>query len=286
MSFQITEAFVEQFGETVIMLSQQMGSVLGGAVRMKSGVIGKRTSFERIGATSMQVRTTRHSDTPLVNTQHSRRWANLSEYDWADLIDEPDELKMLISVQSPYAINAAWAAGRTKDDIIITAALGTAVTGEEAGGTQVLPAGQKVAAASAGLTLAKIREAAKILNQNEVMPSERYAAHNAESLDDLLGDSTITSMDFNAVRLLMNGDIKAFMGFEWLRTERLTNDGSSNRQNIFWQKNAVGLAVAAEPRTRIDPRPDKNYATQVYLTMSLGAVRIEDAGVVECAVVE
>ena len=166
MSFSVTEAFVQQYSDNVMLLSQQRGSVVSGAVRVKSGVVGKRTSFERIGATSMQARTSRHADTPLISTPHTRRWANLADYDWADLIDNLDEVKMLISPESPYAQNAAWAAGRTKDDVILDAIRGTAVTGEEAGGTQALPSGQKVAAASAGLTLAKIRSAAKILNAN------------------------------------------------------------------------------------------------------------------------
>lgn len=286
MSVNVTEAFVAQFGDNVILLSQQKGSFLRSYVRTKDGVVGKRTSFERIGATSMQKRTSRHSDTPLVDTPHSRRWANVEDYDWADLIDNPDEVKMLVSLESPYAQNAAFAAGRTIDDVVIAAALGTAVTGEEAAGTQTLPSGQKVAASATGLTLAKIRSAHKILNKNDVLAEDRFAVINAESLDDLLGDSTITSGDFNSVRLLMQGDIKSFMGNTWLRTERLTKDANGDRANIFYQKMGVGLAVQREPNTRISERDDKNYSTQVYISLGLGAVRIEDATVVEVAVVE
>jgi hypothetical protein len=286
MSFSVTEAFVQQFGDNVILLSQQRGSVLSPNVRVKDGVVGKRTAFERIAATSMQKRTSRHADTPLISSTHSRRWANMEEHDWADLIDNVDEVKLLISLESPYAQNAAWAAGRTRDDIIITALLGTAVTGEEAGGTATLPAGQKVAAAASGLTLAKLRSAHKILNKNEILNEERFFVINAESLDDLLGDTTITSADFNSVRLLMDGSIKSFMGGQWLRSERLTNDGSSNRQNILYQKNGIGLAIAMSESPRVSERADKNYSTQVYLTLSIGSVRVEDEAVVEIAVVE
>lgn len=286
MSFTITEAFVQQYEDNVLLLSQQRGSALASAVRVASGVVGKRKSFERIGATSMQKRTARHADTPLISSDHSRRWANLEDYDWADLIDNLDEVKMLISPESSYAQNAAWAAGRTKDDILIAAALGTAVTGEEAGGTQALPAGQKVAVAAAGLTLAKIRASAKIMNTAEILRSDRFFVINAESLDDLLGDSTITSADFNSVRLLMSGDITSFMGYEWLRTERLTVISGTIRANIAFHKNAIGLAMGMDVVTRISERPDKNYSTQVYLALSLGSVRVEDAGVVEIAVQE
>ena len=286
MSFQVTEAFVEQFGDNVTMLAQQKGSVLRGAVRTADNVTGKRKSFERIGATSMQRRTSRHGDTPLISTPHSRRWANMEDYDWADLIDNLDEVKMLISVESPYAQNAAWAAGRTSDDVILEAMRGTAVTGEEASGTQALPSGQKVLHGGVGLTLTKLISASKILNQNEIMQSERFFAYNAVSLEDLLGDSTITSADYNSVRLLMNADINTFMGFVWLRTERLQLVSAGVRANMAWQRMAMGLGVGMEQRPRVSERADKNYSTQVYLTMSLGSVRIEDEGVVEVGVTE
>jgi len=287
MSFQVTETFVQQYGDNVLLLSQQMGSVLASMVRTKDRVTGKRVSFERLAATTMQKRTSRHAPMPQVDSVHTRRWANLEEQDWADLIDSEDELKMLVSLQSPYAINGAWAAGRTKDDILITALLGSAVTGEEAGGTQALPAGQKVAAASAGLTLAKIRASKKIKNKANVLKSDQVFVHNAESLDDLLGDSTITSADFNSVRLLMNAEIDTFMGYKWLPTEQLTIITGTTRANIAFQRNAIGLAVGRDITPFVDTRVDlAGRPTQVYITLSLGAVRIEDEGVVEVAVVE
>ena len=42
-----------------------------------------------------------------------------------------------------------------------------------------------------------------------------------------------------------------------------------------------GLAVGADIQTRITERADKNYATQVFLSMTIGATRIEDEKVVE-----
>ena len=42
-------------------------------------------------------------------------------------------------------------------------------------------------------------------------------------------------------------------------------------------------ALAAQ---RVDERPDKNYATQVYYSMSIGATRLEEDKVVEIACVE
>ena len=90
MSVQITTAFVEQYKSNVFHLAQQKGSRLRDAVRTET-VTGKAHFFERIGATSAQKRTSRHGDTPRMDTPHSRRKVSLDDYDWADLIDQEDK---------------------------------------------------------------------------------------------------------------------------------------------------------------------------------------------------
>ena len=42
-------------------------------------------------------------------------------------------------------------------------------------------------------------------------------------------------------------------------------------------------AVGADIQTKISERADKNYATQVFLSMTIGATRIEDEKMVEIA---
>jgi len=41
--------------------------------------------------------------------------------------------------------------------------------------------------------------------------------------------------------------------------------------------------MGSEIQTRISERDDKNYATQVFLSMTIGATRVEDEKVVEIA---
>ena len=86
MSVQITNAFVEQYKGNVEHLVQQKGSRLRDCVSVES-VTGKNAYFEQIGSTAAQVRTSRHSDTPRMDTPHSRRRVSLADYDWSDLID-------------------------------------------------------------------------------------------------------------------------------------------------------------------------------------------------------
>ena len=142
MSTQITTAFVEQYSSNVSMLSQQMGSKLRGAVDVET-VRGKNAFFDQIGATAAVARTVRHSATPQVNTPHSRRRVSLADYEWADLIDDLDKVRMLVDPTSNYAKAAAAAMNRSIDDIIIAALGGSADTGVAGGKAVALPAGSK-----------------------------------------------------------------------------------------------------------------------------------------------
>jgi hypothetical protein len=233
MSVQITTAFIEQYKSNVFHLAQQKGSRLRDAVRTET-VVGKSHFFERIGSTAALKRTSRHSDTPRVDTPHSRRKVSMDDYDWADLIDQEDKVRMLISPQSEYAQAGAWAMGRAMDDAIIDAASGNAFGGVAGGSTVALPSGQKIVHGSAGLSVTKLIEAKD-----------------------------------------------TFMGFNFIRTERLDTNSSSNRLVLAFAKSGIGLAVGSDIQTRISERADKNYATQVFLSMTIGATRIEDEKVVE-----
>jgi hypothetical protein len=286
MSTQITTAFVEQYKSNVFHLAQQKGSRLRGAVKTET-VTGKAHFFERIGSTAAQLRTSRHSDTPRVDTPHSRRKVTMNDYDWADLIDNEDKVRMLISPQSEYAQAGAYAMGRAMDDAIIAAATGNALGGVAGGSSIALPAGQKVVHGSAGLSVAKLISAKEILDAAETNPDEaKYLVCAASQISDLLAITSITSSDFNSVKALVQGQIDSFMGFKFIRTERLGTDANGNRQVLAFNQSALGLAVGSDISTKISERADKNYATQVFLSMTIGATRVEDEKMVEIACTE
>ena len=283
MSVQITTAFVEQYKANVLHLAQQKGSRLRDAVRTET-VTGKAHFFERIGSTAAQKRTSRHSDTPRMDTPHSRRKVTMDDYDWADLIDNEDKVRMLISPSSDYAMAGAFAMGRAMDDAIIAAATGNAYTGVSGGSTQALTSGQKIVHGSANLTLAKLIEAKEILDAAEVDPEEpRFLVCAASQISNLLNSTTVTSSDFNTVKALVQGNIDTFLGFKFIRSQRLGTDATPSRQVLAFTKSAVGLALGSDISTKISERSDKNYATQVFLSMTIGATRIEEEKMVEIA---
>jgi len=280
MSFEITTAFVEQYRANVGILSQQKGSVLRDAVRVET-VTGKHAFFEQIDSTTARQRTTRHGDTPLISTPHARRRVTLLDWDWADLIDDLDKVKMLIDPANPYALNAAYAMGRAIDEEIIAKARGTAYTGVAGGTSTSLPSANKVAHASGGLTVAKLITARQLLragNVDKTIPL--YIVVSAEEISDLLGTTQVTSADYNVIKALVQGEVDTFMGFKFIHTE-LLYEASSVRYCFAWAEDGILLALGKNPQGKITERPDKNYSTQVYYSMSIGATRMEEAKVIE-----
>ena len=282
MSTQITTAFVNQFSQNIQLLSQQMGSLLRNSVRQET-VNGEKAFFEQIGSAVAQKRASRHASTPIMDTPHARRMVTMSDYEYADLVDDQDKIRLLISPESTYGKAAAAAIGRAMDDEIIGALGGTAKTGVSGGTSTALPSGQKIVHGSAGLTIAKLISAKKIMDQNSVDPSiERYIVVSPEQIEDLLNTTSVTSADFNSVKALVNGTVDSFMGFKFITSNRLKDDGTS-RLCYAYAREGVVMALGKDVTAKIDPRPDKSYSTQIYYCSTFGASRMQEEMVVEIA---
>ena len=238
----------------------------GGLVLAKSG---EDNVFDQVGSAAAVLRTTRHADTPLIDTPHSRRMVTMADYEYADLIDDQDKIRLLVDPTSTYARAAASAMGRAIDDVIIAASVGTAKTGTHG---------------SANLTIAKLLSAKQILDEGNVDPSiPRYLVCAPDQISALLGTTQVTSSDFNTVRALATGEVNSYLGFNFIVSNRLGLDSNSHRQVFAFAGDGIKLAMGKEPSARIDERSDKSYATQVYYCMTLGASRMEESKVVEIA---
>ena len=280
MSTEITTAFSQQFSANVQLLSQQMGSVLRGGVDEES-VTGEKAFFDQVGAAAAVKRTSRHTDTPLVETPHSRRQVTMESYEWGDLIDDADKVRMLIDPTSTYARAAAAAIGRSMDDAIITAATGTSLTGKAGGTSTSMLSANQIANGSADMTIAKLIEAKKILDDGSVDPSiPRHIAVGPDQIEALLNTTSVTSSDFNTVKALVQGEIDTFLGFQFHMSTRLAKSGNI-RTCFAWAQDGLKLAVGKDVTARIDERADKSYSTQVYYCATFGATRMEEAKVVQ-----
>lgn len=302
MSFQITTAFVQQYSANIYTLAQQKGSVLRPYVRQES-IQGKARAFEQMGAVTAQKRTTRHGNTPQIDTPHSRRWCYLTDYEWGDMIDDLDKAKTLIDPQSDYIMAAMWALGRSLDDELIIASDATVATGETASTTAAFPDSQRYACNDgtnfSNLNVLGLRNIKLKLDAANIDASiPRHIACTASQLYALLGDDQITSADYNNVKALVQGEIDTYMGFKFHRIERLLNEtatksassttgavgsGSSVtgfRRVIAWAQDGLIGGVGLDMKGEVAKRPDKGFNLQAYAMMSFGAVRMEEVKVV------
>ncbi|MGB1538388.1 MAG: phage capsid protein [Pseudomonadales bacterium] len=279
MSVQVTTAFSQQFSSNVYLLSQQKGSKLRGAVREES-VTGEKAFFDQIGKTAAIAKTTRHGDTPLVETPHSRRMVTMTTYEWADLVDDSDKVKMLIDPTSSYAQAAAYAMGRAIDDEIITAATGTAKTGKAGSTSTSMLAANQIANGGTNMTIAKLLDAKKIMDEADVDPDNRHIVVSPAAIESLLNTTEVKSSDFNTVKALAQGSLDSYLGYRFHTSTRLALSGNI-RTCFAFQGDALMLAVGKDVTARIDERSDKSYSTQVYYCMSVGSTRMEEEKVVQ-----
>lgn len=294
MSFEITTNFVQQYRSNLVMLAQQVPSRLEMCV-LGEPVTGSTAWYDQIGTAVAQRITERHGNTPIANITHRRRRIDVLSYNTGELIDGADRVRMLADPSSAYAQALVAAMNRQKDDLIIAQFFASANTGADGTNAVAFPAGNQVGVNSwkygsgtgnAGLTVSKLIEAKILLDAGEVDETERYIVCAAKQLGDLLGTTEVTSSDFNAVQALVSGKVDNFLGFKFIRSERLATDGSGYRRVAAWQKNGMYLGKNQDIIAKIAERSDKNFSVQAYYEMTMGCARVEEARVIEIKCLE
>ncbi len=290
MSQQITTAMIQTYGSNVIALYQQSDSKLKGAVR-EEPMKAKTHFFERVEPTAAVKKTVRHGPTPIIDTPHSRRATSMADYEWADLVDPQDELRILIDPQSQYATNAVKALNRSYDDVVIEAFDADARAGED-GNTVVTFASERAADhnfTGAALKLTDLVTLKLDLDDQDVPDDGRYILMPPAGFAQLLkqsgtanNDPHLSNIDYNSVKALVNGQVNSLLGFTFLRSTRMpSTTGTGTPKKCFaWHRDSMAVAVGMPIKTNISVRDDLSYAVQVYAAMTLGAVRLQGKGVV------
>lgn len=294
MSNEINKAFVQQFSDNLIHLLNQEGSMLADTVR-KESVQAKYHHFDRIGRGSVVKKTSRHQDTPQNDVAHSRRRVILEDYLWADLIDDEDKVRMLVDPTSDYAKAAAWDMGIQIDKIILAAMTGNAQSIDASDSSSnvalTLTVDEDIGSANSNLNVAKLREAARLIRGSSGgIAGQMYCVINSDALAALLAETEVTSSDYNTVKALVSGEIDSFLGFKFKVVKDGLLSGAGSEADpilcVAYLQRSMGLAMGQDIKIRISERDDKNYATQVHATMSIGATRIEEEGVVSIQCVQ
>lgn len=286
MSFEVDTALVNAYRSNIDLAMQQMGSRLRPYVRIES----QNSEFEfydRIGQVEAVEVTSRHSDTPLISTPHDRRRNQTKDFDWADLIDRRDRLRMLADPTSSYTRNAVAALGRQFDRQVIAAGFGNAFSGKNGSNSVALPAANTIGAnyvetgtaANSNLTIGKLRKVRQDFDLDEATgedgEADVFAAVTAYQITSLLRTTEVTSSDYNTVKALVNGEVNQFMGVKFIRVNHNLLPKTGNiRDCLFFTREGILMGVADETMVDVGPRRDKRNSVQVYVCGSFGGTRM------------
>lgn len=282
MPFEIPDHFHREFTTNVELLLQQKTSALVQAVPMQSYSGEAAQVIKQFGSVNFQEKSGRHTETVFQDIEHKQRWIFPTDYTLALPVDKEDELRMLNSPLSPYAEAMRAAAVRKMEDVVITAALGSAQTGKNGSTVTAFDtANQQIAAGGVGMTIDKLRRSLTKFRQNFAAEDQLYMVMAAKQFENLLATTEVTNSDYNTVKALVNGEINSFLGFNFIWSERLPVDGSSNRRCFAFARSGLVLGQWNGLETKIGERADKEYLTQVFMRMTIGSTRTQEAKVIE-----
>ena len=286
-------SLADQFSANVRQVIQQKGSKLWKIVT-REGIKGKYGYIDQIGRVDAVKKTVRHDNTPQMDTPHRRRRIGLETYHWADLVDNEDKLKSVYLPESEYVKAGGYAMGRAIDKVIIEAAFGNAYTGVSGETVVGLPTSQIIDPnCSSRFTFEKLREIKALFDEDDAPSEGRYIVLTSSQLDDLLGETKVTSSDFASAKALAEGELREFMGFKFIQLNAKDADGELFLPKVMSGENKIGRSCLAfqtdglclgegqVPTMKMTERDDKCYATQVYYEMTIGATRMQEELVIK-----
>lgn len=281
MPASITQAFVQQWDTTIRLLAQQRVSRLGATVMDRGNITGESFTANRLAPIEdTPSNTVRHGDTEWSDATHSTRVALMQDFYQALPVDRADIPKLLANPTGSYMDSLVSAWNRRQDKLIFAALIGNSQAKD--GSLIAMPAGQKIVAGATAFTKSKIIAAKKIFRKNEADQhngEELFITYNSEMLEDILADTTLTSADFLAVKMLQEGDVTGkWMGVNWIPFESIQLV-STTYTTAMWAKSAAHKGLGFT-EGKSQTRGDKKDTMQVSMAGSFGVVRVEEEKVV------
>ena len=286
MANEITEAFRNQYSDTLYHLAQQKSSRLSDTVMVDMDFSGEAKYYDSLGQTAVITRTSRNQTTPIIDASWDKRKLTATDYLHNFVVDKGDRLSMAIDPNTGLIKAQAMAFARKKDQIIYAALLGTAYSTKA--GTTSNTISQTVTCAG-GLTVAnllEIKQTMDLANVDDPMEDPRFLVCTSYEMTDLLNTTEVKSSDYNTVKALAAGQMNSFCGFNFivLPPTSVTNGVVTRASNVnycvAYSKSALMFAMKSGLETRVDERKDLNYSTQFWAEMIAGAVRLEEEKVV------
>ncbi len=286
MADQIENYLIRAYTGLVMNKAEQSASLLTEFCSVRDNIQGSAASFGYLGDMELVAKGSRNAPTPSNEIVHRQYWANLAPYHGAFQLDETDEKAAFTDPKSDYVAKGAAAIGRKWDAIIVAAATADATYGEDKGSSEDWSAftdrnsKSHVIAATGGVpNLADILKIRRVFAECEVTDN-LVAVVSPQFMEKFLNIAEVKSSDFNSNKVLMEGRLGYYMGFNWIISNRL-GLSKTTRSCLFFQKGVMGLARSINKKVRVSERDDLSYAWQAYFEISGGAVRRDPERMIE-----
>jgi hypothetical protein len=210
------------------------------AVTLRNNVVGDTYKFRKMGK-------------GLANQKASSAEVVAMNWNAPEFTDIFDQQTVNFDEKQELASTIANALGRRCDQLVIDAMDGA--------GAYAATVGTGVGGTASNLNMAKIIKAQVSLRQKGVPNSELFAAINALGLGGLLNDEKSSSVDYQNVKALVNGEVDTLAGFKFVILEDRAEGGLTAAGNVvdsyFFARPSVGLAIGIDMKTDIDYVPER-----------------------------
>lgn len=297
MAITIPAGYVDTFESNVRHLAQQKISRLRASV-MEVNKQSESHMWDRLAASTYRTKTARAvspaggNGSGAVGTTDGLTWSRrntlIATYDTGEIVGKEEIVQMLIDPKSAVTENLAMNMRRAVDDVIIDSFFSNALT--DGGAAATFPAGQAVGTTGVKISLDLLLATKELFAENDVDPDEKITLvigpKQQRTLMQLL---EVTSSDYQNAKALATGYLPNFLGFDIVVSTRL---GLSATQPAVgtdlycaaYTKRAIGLHTASDIMAKVAERPDMSFDWQLYCSMSMDAVRVEDEQIVRILV--
>lgn len=292
----IPSHYVQGFRANLNLLPQQMNNRLLGCVDADLAYGEPGTSFncDDIGASQPAPVVTRVPDSPAGFLEQIRRGGHFEAFSDGKFIDNRDKARELADPSNPTMQAMMAGKARFMEDKIIDGLFGTTYSGQNLTTANNFPAAQIIAvtdrsnlhdaevvpaSGNLGLTLGKIITAGLMLDRSE-LDGERYFGWTSYEKGQLLASTPATSGDYNTVKALVNGQIDTFLGFKFVRTERMPVSSNITKCGA-WIKSAIEYKAREIITAKITQREDKSFRWYAYYETEHAVARRYDNAVVQ-----
>lgn len=285
MSTSIDAALVRQYEKEVHLAFQRQGSYLKNCTRFKPDILGKSTTFQKLG-TGIATTKARHGAITPMNQDHTAIECTLQDFYAGDWVDKLDEAKTNIDERMALAKSGAMALGRKVDDLIITALDATTES------IVTITVTSYAAIRNGLITMVEALNANKVPDDGErygiLTPRMWSQAMTVKEFNssDWVGPS---GMAFTEGAPSGPARFKEWMGVKWRMQTDLPGEGTATAKSFVWHQRAIGFAagkhagnIATNEGVAADIQWYNTHGAHFIMhSMSGGAALIDTEGVIE-----